>query len=133
MPSAIGPSLHSPSPPCSQTLHPPKAKAREAHDLAVRVSPLTGVIPPFGTAQLVVSFCPPPSGQVKGFELREPESEDTARAFDYVVQVKMAVEMGSEKRFRDGRDNRFGRGACFEPQGTILLESADTGSSNRYR
>jgi hypothetical protein len=49
------------------------------------VCPLSGAIPPFGSARLAVSFCPPKAARARGFQVREPEADEAA--FDYVVQV----------------------------------------------
>ncbi|KAI8473771.1 MAG: hypothetical protein J3K34DRAFT_497953 [Monoraphidium minutum] len=72
-----------------------RAKAREEADAAVRVWPLAGSIPAYGTARLAVAFQPPPGGRAKGFHAQAPEEDEAARAFDYVVQVDMSGPAGA--------------------------------------
>lgn len=67
-----------------------QAKAREEAHPVVRVSPLSGAVPPYGSMWLVATFSPPVDGRSKGFGAQEAEEEDAARIFDYVVQVGCA-------------------------------------------
>jgi len=72
-----------------------KAKAREERDQAVRVSPLTGVIPPFSATQLIVSFHPPRAARATGFAAQAPDPAAADRAFDYTVQVDLTGQAGA--------------------------------------
>lgn len=70
-------------------MHAQQAKAREASDQAVRVTPLTGIVPPYGVTRLSVTFQPPVTQRQRGFAGQGLEEGEAARAFDYVVQVRL--------------------------------------------
>jgi hypothetical protein len=87
--------------PASRSTHrawPLQAKAREEADSAVRVSPLAGAVPPYGTARLVVSFQPPHAARAQGFQSKELGEDEAMRVFDYVVQVRLAAQLHTHGR-----------------------------------
>lgn len=71
-----------------------RARARESPALAVRVAPLSGVVPPYGAAPLTVTFWPRAPPRPAGFAAQAPDEEAAAAAFDYVAQVDVAGAAG---------------------------------------
>lgn len=48
-------------------------------------------MPAYSSTQLVVTFHPPAAQRAKGFASKQPEAEEEARLFDYVVQASVAA------------------------------------------
>lgn len=64
-----------------------QAKLREDKELVVRVSPISGTIAPYSTAQLTVTFRPPAAAQAKGFKAQPLDVQQQPQLFDYLLQV----------------------------------------------
>ena len=69
-----------------------QAKALETKDSVVDVSPLTGVIPPYGKVPLVVKFHPQQTAPARGFSANPQPPERQSKTYQYAVQVGLQMD-----------------------------------------